>query len=166
MKRFFSMAAIVLATSGAMAEEGGEALLTIGDVEQKFTLSPTSDFSGSPQFPSATITLAIPHEGNATDIIHVSLGFDVDIYSEDVSAPEARLLRRTGETTENRFCYDEAERGGLTVTLEEYSIEGDFMSLQGRFSCDFGTSENVGRDIELTDSLPISGEFRVTLERL
>jgi hypothetical protein len=166
MKKYSAMVAIIMVTAGALAEEGGEALLTIGGVEQVFRLSPSSDFSGSPQYPSVSMSLAAPRENNATDVASISLGFEFSTTSEDVSSAEARLFRRAGEKTETLYCHDEAERGGLTVTIEEQAIEGNFMSVKGRFSGNFGASENYGRDVDLSSPVPVSGEFTVTLERL
>lgn len=164
MKRFIIAATAILVTSSAWAEEGGEALLTVADVEQAFALATSSDFSGSPDFPSVNLSLSGPRDGNATDVVSVMLGFE--IHGDEAPSPEARLLRRVGEETEWLFCYSEAEPGGLTVALEEFAIDGDLMSVHGQFSCNFGTSENYGRDIDLSDPLAVSGQFNVTLERL
>ena len=164
MKRLIIAATVILVTSGAWADEGGEARLTVTDVEQVFTLAESSDYSGSPEFPSVSLALRGPRDGNATDVVSVMLGFA--IHGDEASSPEARLLRRVGDETEWLFCYSEAERGGLTVALEEHAIDGNFMSVQGQFSCNFGTSENYGRDIDLSDPLAVSGQFNVTLERL
>lgn len=71
-----------------------------------------------------------------------------------------------GDRVLQLFGQEESERGGLTVQLDSHEIDWTQLSLNGQFTGQLGTSENYGRDIDLSGGKPISGSFAVTLEML
>jgi len=58
-------------------------------------------------------------------------------------------------------------RGGLSVTHDSHAVEGTRrLSVGGSFKGTLGPSETYGRDIDLSNAVPVSGNFTVTLEAL
>lgn len=157
--------ALGLATTAAWGQASGEANLTIGDIERGFNLrTEQSDWSGSVQFPSISISLSPDAATREAGVFGITLNFDW--FSSQIANADLRLLRRSGDGTQNIYCYDETERGGLLVDIESYVQEEETVNIVGRMSCQLGTSENFGRDIDLSDPVDISGDFSVVLFKL
>jgi hypothetical protein len=97
----------------------------------------------------------------------LTLGLSFEASGWSPSGAEMDLSRFDGgERVLRVFGREEAERGGLAIELEEHEIDGGRLSLTGRFTGALGPSENFGRDIDLSDGVPVSGRFSVTLETL
>ncbi|MEM7120147.1 MAG: hypothetical protein AAF563_02645 [Pseudomonadota bacterium] len=50
--------------------------------------------------------------------------------------------------------------------MESTSQDGDILTDIGSVACQLGTSGDFGDEIDLSDPLPISGDFAVALQRL
>lgn len=157
--------AILFAAAGAWGEDDNGASLTIGEVASDFSLNTEqSDWSGSADFPSVSITLSAGETALEAGIFSLRLGFEMA--GGQMSGVEASLLRRSGDATENLYCKDEPDGGGLAIDVESTSQDGDALTIKGTISCELGTSESYGNDIDLSDPVPLSGDFDVTLQKL
>jgi len=154
-----ALAAIALA-SPALAEEGGQIVLTIDGQDVVFPLwAEQSDWSGNASWASANIYTRAQGE-DWERYKTLTLGFEGP--SGAAGNPEVSLSRAVaGGGTESLYSTD--EEGDLTVTVEGARVEGAFLSFSGTLSGVLGTSDNWGRDIDLTDPLPFEGRFEVTL---
>ena len=158
-------AAILLMATGAWGEESNGASLTIGEVASDFVLNTEqSDWSGSADFPSVSITLSAGETALEAGIFSLRLGFEMA--GGQMGGVEASLLQRSSDATESLYCNDEPEHGDLTVDVESTSQDGDALTIKGTISCELGTSESYGNDIDLSDPVPLSGDFDVTLQKL
>ncbi len=152
-------------TTGAWGQAGGEASVTVGDAEYAFTLNAAqSDWRGSASLPSISMSLAAGGEARESGVLALSLGFEMT--GGQLISAEARLLRKSGDGTEWLYCEDEIESGGLAIEVETIAEDGETLSVQGRMTCELGTSENFGRDIDLSNAVPVSSAFNVKLQRL
>lgn len=150
---------LALATPAA-AQEGGEVVLTIDGEEIVFALwEGQSDWSGNESWASTNIYTRA--QGEDWDRYKtLTLGFGGPLAA--MGTPEASLSRVvSGDEMEQLYSQDEA--GDLAVTIEEAQVEGEFLSVSGTVSGVFGTSDNWGRDIDLSDPVPFEGRFDVTL---
>jgi hypothetical protein len=89
------------------------------------------------------------------------LGFE--IINGASGNPEASLTSVTNGKREKLFAGNEEEEGGLVVKIENVSTSDDELSVAGTFATQMGTSENYGRDIDLTSPLQVTGSFNVVL---
>jgi hypothetical protein len=154
-------AAAVVAAAPAAAEEGGVVEPVIGAEEFRFPLQASqSDWSGSADWASVSIRARPVDEAAWARFKALSLSFDYA--GGAVSTPELRLLRVVGEGEMQRL-YAEAEAGGLEVTVDRAEAQGDFLTVEGRFSAEMGPSEDYGRTVDLSDPIPVAGSFAVTL---
>jgi hypothetical protein len=146
--------------SPAVAEEGGEVVLTIGGEDFVFPLwESQSDWMDGGAFSSVNIYSRPTDEETWARFKTFTLGFSGPISAP--GDPEASLTRIVdGERQE---LYSEDEAGGLAVAIDEASVEGELLTVSGTLSGAFGTSENWGNDIDLSEPVPISGRFMVTL---
>lgn len=152
-------AALTLAAPAA-AQEGGEVVLTLDGEEVAFPLwESQSDWSGGAG-PWASINIyARPTDPEAWERYKTfTLGFSG---TENAGSPEASLSRMQGDALQRLHSDDEA--GSLAVSLDGASVEGEFLTLSGTVSGAFGPSDNFGRDIDMSDPVPIEGRFSVTL---
>ena len=155
-----ALAASLAPALPAAAEEGGEVVLTIGGEEVVFALwDDQSDWSGNDSWASTNIYTQA--QGEAWDRYKtLTLSFDGPLGA--MGSPEASLSRMlSGEEMQQLYSHDEA--GDLAVTIEAASVEGELLSVSGTVSGAFGTSENWGRDIDLSEPVPFEGRFDVTL---
>lgn len=161
--RIFALTGLVMATCAA-ADDGADLELTIDGIETPVTLGWSSGVSGKADYPSAKLVLMQRGEGeDEGDLLMVSLG--IETFRGKITHVEARLTRQIDdEQLPPRFCYDELERGGLTVDLDEFTETDSGWTVVGQFSCAFGSTENFGRDIDLDDAIEVSGSFNTTLE--
>jgi len=158
------MAMVLMALAlPARAEEGGEAKLTVGGEEHAFVLNAEqSDWSGSSAFTSVNIWTFASDAETRAKFPSFTLGFEIQ--GGEARAAELRLNRASGDAIER--LYGEPDAGGLVVQLDKIESQDSLLSLSGSFTSDVGPSENAGRDIDLSDPLPVSGRFSVTLEKL
>lgn len=157
-------AAIVAGASAATAESGGEFEVAIGAEAFRFPLQPgQSDWSGRPGWISVSLRARPADEAAWARFRSLALGFEYA--GGAVSLQELTLLRVSGEGELQRL-YAEAEAGGLEVTVDRAEIDGDVLTLEGRFSAETGPSEDRGRTIDLADPLPVAGSFAATVPRL
>ena len=158
-------AVLGLVTTAAWSQQSSEAAVTIGEVEYAFALNAEqSDWSGSANFPSISIALAAGDEAREHGFFSLRFGFEMG--GGQIRGAEAKLLRRSGDATESLYCEDETESGGLLVEVESAVQNGDSLSIEGRISCLLGTSENYGRDIDLSDPLDVSANYTLVLKKL
>ncbi|KZY42882.1 hypothetical protein A3731_32435 [Roseovarius sp. HI0049] len=161
MFRIIATAALA-ATIGlaAHAEEGGELVLDVNGETYTYTLVPgQSDWSGSESFGSASL-YARPSD-KSSPLQSLMLGFNL----APGGAERGEINLRTvsdGETI-RYFAGADAEEGGLVVTLDNSSVSGEELSVSGSFQTQLGTSDNYGRDIDLTEPMEMQGSFDVTL---
>lgn len=149
----------VLATA-AQAEERGTLSLTIdGDSYEYALWAAQSDWSGSESFGSVSI-FAQPVD---RDMEFGSIMFGFSLAAGNAERGEINLRTvRDGETV-RYYAGDDADEGGLTVTLDGATVSGEELSVSGRFQTQAGTSDNYGRDIDLSDAMEIEGIFDVVL---
>ncbi|NNU81393.1 hypothetical protein HMH01_13200 [Halovulum dunhuangense] len=147
------------------AEGSGALTLNLADDEYVLPLwSEQSDWSGGESWPSINIHARAPSEGGGDPLV-VSLSFEASRWEPAV--PELDLTRyKDGAVVLKLFAREEADHGALSVTLEGHEVDGSMLSLAGRFEGTMGTSDNFGRDIDLSDAVPVKGTFEVTLENL
>ncbi|SDZ24426.1 hypothetical protein SAMN05444004_10898 [Jannaschia faecimaris] len=147
------------------AQNVGELTLNLAGEEQVVPLwDRQSDWSGSENWPSINI-YARAFNNDGEDPLVVTLSFDAP--GGNTSRKEMGLSRyENGETTLRLFGGEDEEDGALSVTLESYVFDGSQLSLIGRVQGMLGTSENFGRDIDLSDAVEVEGTFAVTLEKL
>lgn len=151
-----ALAVLALAASPALADESGTAQLQIDGQDMAFTLDAgQSDWFGSETYWGASIWLK--PETRAGGISGLSLGFEYS--GGKASTGELRL------TVNGKPFYgnEDADEGGVSVTLESIAIDGKAVTLTGDVTGAAGPSSNFGRDIDLGAALPISGRFSVTL---
>ncbi len=162
--RLFSAGFLVCAMTGpAIAQNADEVTILIDGEEHILSLwAEQSDWSGSESWPSISI---LARGSNGAGTLTLGLSFEASGWSP--SGAEMDLSRFDGgERVLHVFGQEEAERGGITVELDGHEIDGSRLSLTGRFTGTLGPSKNFGRDIDLSDGVPVSGSFSVTLETL
>ncbi|WP_112320562.1 hypothetical protein [Oceanibium sediminis] len=158
MTRYAALALTLMATPLA-AEEAGTITLETGGETVEFTLwAAQSDWSGSESYASFNI-YSRPVDRDATDLSLFTLGGEVA--GGKGSNPEIRMTRVEGDTRTNLFGEDDDT--GLEVTVDSFTVEGEFLSLSGSFTGKVGPSDNYGRDIIMDAAEDVSGTFTVTL---
>lgn len=159
------VASFALVSQGAMAEESGEILVTTEEETMTFALDTMqSDWSGSPNWASVSIT-GIPVDDDAQDRFRsFNLGFSVNNGNPDLA--EATLLRIIDGEPQRLYGAADAEAGGLEITISDADADGDFFTVSGAYDGRLGPSDNFGRDIDLSQSIAVSGSFDVTLDLL
>jgi hypothetical protein len=154
-----SLALVILAPIAAFAEEGGVLTLEIEGAVYEFPLNAgQSDWGGTQAYGSVNIYSRPTDEATWALFKQLTLGFTLQQTVAD--APEISLNRMVGDEMEKLFGNAEA---GAEVTLDEVITDGDFLTISGSFKGDLGTSRNYGGDIDLSEPVPISGTFVVTL---
>ncbi len=161
---FAPLIALGLATP-ALAESTGEIALTIAGEDLVLSLrGGQSDWSGSANWPSVSLS-ARAFNADGEDPVVLSLSFDAANWTPSV--PELRLTRyEDSQAVEKLFSGEDQEDGALTVTLGSHDLNGTTLSLTGSFQGTMGTSDNYGRDIDLSQGQPVEGTFEVTVEQL
>lgn len=159
-----TLMSFALATPG-LAQSTGEIALTIAGEEHVFPLdSSQSDWSGRESWPSISLS-ARAFNDDGEDPRVVSFSFDAGNWMP--SLPELRFTRyEDGKAVQKLFSAEDAEDGALQVTLDSHSVTGSQLSVSGSIEGSMGTSDNYGRDIDLSDSVPVSGTFTATVEKL
>jgi hypothetical protein len=149
----------------ALGESVGEMSLTIAGEEHVVPLwGSQSDWSGGESWPSINIYARAFNE-DGEDPLVVSLGFEAPRWT--VGGTEMRLTRyENGEVAQRLYSGEDADEGGLLVSIDAHEVNGTELTLTGRFEGTMGTSENSGRDIDLSDGVPVAGTFEVTLAEL
>lgn len=160
---FRPMCLVLLACTfglAAHAEEGGQLTLEIDGQSYAYTLWPSqSDWSGSDTFGSVSI-YARPAD-DTSQFKDFMLGFSLSAGA----AQEGEINLRTVENGKTLRYYAGADEdeGALAVTLDSVSASGEELSISGTFQTRLGTSENYGRDIDLSGGPTLAGTFDVTL---
>ncbi|MDF3605310.1 hypothetical protein PE067_03525 [Paracoccus sp. DMF-8] len=159
-----ALAAGLFATFG-QAQSSGEITVMIAGAERTIPVwAEQSDWSGSEDWPSINIHVR-DFTDNGEEPIVVSLGFEASRW--EPSAPELDMsLYEIKERVAVLYGREEQERGGLSVTLDDHSIDGTQLSISGSFEGMLGPSDNFGNDIDLSQGVPVTGTFSVTLEQL
>ncbi len=163
MARFIVLllaAAAALSPLAVQAAEGGAVSLEIGGETVEFPLwAGQSDWSGSEVFASVNIYARPTDEATWARFKTLALGFTVT--GAGVDSPELSLSRVAADGIEK--LHAGADAGGLAVTVDTRAVAGYEMTLSGTFSGRMGPSDNFGRDIDLSDPVPVTGRFSVTL---
>ena len=151
--------------SPSFAESTGDLILTIAGEKQVVPLWGTqSDWSGGENWPSISL-YARTFNDKGEDPLVVTLSFDAAGWKPSQS--EMRLSRyKDGEAVLKLFANEDEEDGALSVTLDSHEVDGTMLRLTGSVQGMLGTSENYGRDINLSDGVPVEGTFAVALEEL
>lgn len=157
------LAVLVLAPIAALAEEGGMVTLDIGGAAYEFPLEAgQSDWNGyeayGAVFGSVNIYTRPTDEATRALFKQLTLGFSLE--KAGTVAPEFSLNRMVDGELAKLFGSKDTS---AEVTVEAAVIDGDYLILSGSFSGDLGTSRNYGGDIDLSDPVPVSGRFEVTL---
>lgn len=149
------------ATSG-LAQSTGTVTLTIEGEEWIIPISGESEWYGGEKRPHISLSARALDDNGREEL---SMGLSFDAARWDASAPEMTLWRfEDGELVQHLRAYQEEERGALTVTLDSHELDGTTLNLTGRLEGTLGTSESRGRNIDLSDGVPVVGTFAVTLE--
>lgn len=153
--------AIFVAASGpGLAEEGGAVALTVAGETYDFPLEASqSDWSGSESWPSINIYTRPVDEETWAKFKGFTLGFDAP--SGDVSRLGATLTTADGDELTRYFA--DPDQTPMTFDLRMLSMEGEFMTIEGTLTATMGTSDNYGRDIDLSDTVEVSADVAVTL---
>lgn len=143
----------------------GELILTVDGEERVVPLwENQSDWSGSENWPSVNIYARAFNEAGENPLV-VTLGFEAP--QGTPGSPELTVTQyEDGAVAERLFSGSDAEDGGLSVVLERQMVDGSTLSLSGSFTGTIGTSENRGRDIDLSNGIAVQGTFSVTLDEL
>jgi len=161
---FTPLLACVLPTA-SHAQSSGELTLNIAGEERTIPVWPEqSDWSGGESWPSINI-YARDFRDEGEEPAMVSLGFAASRW--EPSLPEMDLVLYENRKPVGRlYAREEEERGGLTVIVDSHVIDGTSLSLTGSFEATLGPSDNYGGDIDLSQGVPVTGTFAVTLETL
>ncbi|MCB1313354.1 MAG: hypothetical protein KDK29_16415 [Sedimentitalea sp.] len=167
-QRTIPLLAILLAMGLAMpvfAQSTGEVTLIIADEERTVPVwSEQSDWSGPETWPSINI-YARAFDDEDREPVVLSLGFEASRWQPSVPELEVDLYE-SRERVGKLYAREEEERGGLSVTLDSHAIDGTLLSISGSFEGTLGPSDNYGRDIDLSQGIPVKGTFVVTLDQL
>lgn len=159
-----ALAAGLFATFG-QAQSSGEITVMIAGAERTIPVwAEQSDWSGSEDWPSINI-YARDFRDEGEEPAMVSLSFEASRWQPGVPEMDMVLYENRKPVGE-LFAREENERGGLTVTLESHEIDGALLSISGIFEGTLGPSDNNGRDIDLSEGVPVTGRFTVTLDQL
>lgn len=147
-----------------LAQSTGAVTLTIEGKERIIPISEQSEWYGGEIRPYISLD-ARALDDNGREELVMGLGFQATRW--EASSPEMTLWRfEDGTLVQRLFAYQEEERGALTVTLDSHELDGTKLNLTGRLEGTLGTSESRGREIDLSDGVPVVGTFAVTLEQL
>ena len=163
---FFSTAfAACLFATPSQAQSSGELTVIIaGDVRTIPVWPEQSDWSGSERWPSINI-YARDFRDEGQEPAMVSLGFEAPDWKP--GSPEMDMvLYENRKPVGTLFARENEEGGGLTVTLDSHALDGSSLSMSGSFKGTLGPSDNYGRDIDLSQGVPVTGRFTVTLDQL
>lgn len=168
MLKFAPLLSVLIVFSPATqvsAEGTGELTLNMAGTEYIVPLwSEQSDWSGGESWPSINIYARALSE-NGGDPLVVTLSFEASRW--DPAVPELEVMRyEGGELAERLFAGEEQARGALSVNLDGHEFDGSTLNLTGSFEGTLGPSENRGWDIDLSEGVPVAGNFAVTLEAL
>ena len=154
-----------LSAAPCFAQSSGEITLTVGGEELVVPLwSGQSDWSGGESWPSVNIYARAFNE-NGEDPLVVTLGFEAPGWTPDVS--ELQVTRyEGGEVRRRLYSGEDEDEGGLAVTIDSHAIDGTTLNISGRFDGMMGTSESFGRNVDLSDPVPVAGTFAIALEEL
>lgn len=149
----------------AIAQSAGELTLTLAGEERVVPLwASQSDWSGGESWPSINI-YARAFDENGENPLVVSLGFDAPGWTP--GRAEMQLTSyEDGEAVLQLFSGEDEEEGALSVVVDGHEVDGTTLTLTGSFDGTMGTSDNFGRDIDLSDGVPVTGTFAVTLDEL
>lgn len=165
MKKLFGTAIFTLfwltTVSSASADEMGQAALFIDGEKHQFELNAQqSDWSGSADYASVNITLKAAHETTRSLYPALSVGFEYS--GGQVRAIEIRLMKKADSGGILRL-YGAPDTGRITLEEGSFAVAGQELSFSGGLETMLGTSENFGRDIDLSNPLKVTGTLTVTL---
>ena len=156
-----SISTVLFLASEVMAEEDGQITLLLADERLELPLSAGhSDWTGSGSFAKVSI-LTRPDNVETWERFQ-SLRLAFDLLRTRAQMPEISLLRRAGDAGFERW-YGRTDSGGLRITVHDRALDGDLLSVSGRFEGMLGRSLDFGQTIDLSDPIPVSGTFEVTL---
>ncbi|WP_099827992.1 hypothetical protein [Oceaniglobus indicus] len=148
----------------SLAQSSGEITLTIAGEAWIVPLSEESDWNGSERRPYIWIDARSLDEDGRENVV---VGLSFDALDWTASAPEMTLWRfEDGTLMKRLWAFEESNRGGLQVTLDSHEVEGATLRMTGSLMGMLGPSENRGETIDMSDGVPVSGSFNVTLEAL
>lgn len=153
-----------LSTASYAQSSGTVTLIVAGEERTIPVWSDQSDWSGSESWPSINI-YARDFSENSEEPALLSLSFEASGWQPSVPEMDMTLYENR-KPIGNLYAREEAERGGLTVIIESHAVDGTSLSLAGSFAATLGPSENYGRDIDLSQGVPVTGTFDVVLEAL
>ncbi|MEQ9257717.1 MAG: hypothetical protein RIG84_01320 [Roseovarius sp.] len=123
-----------------------------------------SDWSGSANWPSISI-YARAYNEDGEDPLVVTLSFEAGNWVP--GGEEMRITKYSdGQADYKLFGGGDEEDGAISVSLDSHEMSGTTLSLTGSVDGQLGTSENYGRDIDLSEAVTVAGTFAVTLEEL
>lgn len=144
----------------ASAEPSGELIITVDEVDHRFELwKSQSDWSYSSNTYFSASIYAVPlSEESRAAFGAITLGFEVS--DGEVQNPDMRLTQKLDGESVNRMT--RSENGEFVIVLNENLIEGELLMMSGELTAILGRSDNY-RDIDMSDPLPVSVVFDVTL---
>lgn len=144
----------------ALGQEGGTVEVTIDETSYDFPLwESQSDWSGSAEWASVNI-YSRPLDEDTWELFKgFTLGFQYN--GGTVGSGEASLSRVIDGELVRYFA--DADDTEMTLTVEEASVDGAYLTLNGTAEMTMGTSDNFGRDIDMSEPLSLSAVFAVTL---
>jgi opacity protein-like surface antigen len=158
-----TLATCGLATAG-LAQATNELIVTIADDERTLTVSDEIEWNGVERQPYVWIDAsAVDDETN--EVLNVALTFGAADWK--ASEPEMTVwIVRGGEVLKQLAAYEEEARGGLSVTIDSHALDGTSLSLTGTFEGTLGIPgpKSQGRPVDLSQGVPVTGSFNVTLD--
>ena len=164
--RLLAFVCVCLFPVAAVAEEGGAVTIEIDGQTYQFPLwAQQSDWSGwgAPDNPSGSVNIYARPTDEATWALFKTLSLGFSFAGTVASNPEANLVRIVEGEQQRLFAGDDADEGGLSVSLTDIRVDGTELTVAGSFQGQMGTSPNYGRDVDLSSPVPLHGTFEVVL---
>ena len=163
MRRLYR-AALVFAVSvtTGVAQETGEAVLTLDGVEYAARLDPNqSDWSGSFPSGSASIRFQGVDRGRVAEFGSLMVGFEFN--GTSATNPEVDLVRLPQGKLERLCARKDAARGALRVEITGISAKGSDLVMTGTVTGKLGTSGDFCRSIDLSNPVSFKVTFSATI---
>ncbi len=161
LARTLGLIASLISPSAALSQEGGLITLTLNGDQLELPLSAGhSDWIGSRGFAEVSI-MTRPTDVQSWQHFQ-SLRLAFDLLRTGAQSPEMSILRRSDDAGFQRW-YSRSDNGALSVAITGRDLDGKQLQITGTFSGTLGISEDFGRTIDLSDPMPVTGTFDVTL---